>query len=259
MAKDILYVVGSGSIHDDIELRWSLRSIAKFGHGVGRVIVAGHIPRWLSDQVVKLPMNEEAAPDGNVWKVKHRNILTKILRSIDLCGLHQDFLWSSDDHFYVKDVDFDSYPVFIRGEVLETEQECIVRRGKCSSWRRSLSDTRALLERNGYRAVNFAFHANTHLDGRDAAEVRRLMDQEPVAEYGYEPACLFLNVRLKRDPAMHIVPRRDFKLRRFAGMEAFRNRLGDLEAFSVGDRPLDDGGFRQVMNGLYGEKCIYEL
>ena len=37
---DVLYIVGTGSKHDNLELRWSLRSLAKFGRGVGRVIVA---------------------------------------------------------------------------------------------------------------------------------------------------------------------------------------------------------------------------
>ena len=51
---DIVYILGTGSKHDNIELRMSLRSICKYGQNIGRVIVAGDPVDWLSDDVVKI-------------------------------------------------------------------------------------------------------------------------------------------------------------------------------------------------------------
>ncbi|MBR0299772.1 MAG: hypothetical protein IJQ93_05590, partial [Bacteroidales bacterium] len=62
---DILYIVGAGcSRCNDFELRMSLRSIAMYGKNVGRVFVCGHCPDWLSDEVVKLPLDTVPAEDS---------------------------------------------------------------------------------------------------------------------------------------------------------------------------------------------------
>ena len=37
---DVLYIVGPESGHQNRELRWSLRSLEKFGRNLGRVVVA---------------------------------------------------------------------------------------------------------------------------------------------------------------------------------------------------------------------------
>ena len=53
---DILYIVKGGATGGtDDELRCSLRSLARYGRGVGRVFVAGGPPAWLSDAVVRVP------------------------------------------------------------------------------------------------------------------------------------------------------------------------------------------------------------
>ena len=255
---DIVYVVGGAPKHNDQTLRWSLRSLEKFGRNVGRVIVAGRIPEWVSGEVVQVPV-AEPPPPSDIWLVKHRNILNCIFAAIGCCGIEGDFLYSSDDHFLMRKVDFADYPVYLRGERIETYAEYQKRTGKSNKWRQSLSDTRDLLERNGYNAAYFAFHANTHMDARDAAEVKRLAEQEPVAMYGYEPTCLFLNVKIKRDPRMHIVPRRDFKVKKFHGEQSLMARLGDLDSFSCGDRVFETTGFQQMMDKWFPKPCKWEV
>lgn len=42
---DILYIVGKGrSLCDNKELRYSLRSLAKYGKNIDRIFVAGYCP-----------------------------------------------------------------------------------------------------------------------------------------------------------------------------------------------------------------------
>lgn len=257
--KDIVYVVGGRAKHNDQTLRWSLRSLAKFGSGIGRVIVAGRVPDWLSNEVVKVPV-DEAPPPADVWLVKHRNILNCIFAAIGCAGIRGDFLYSSDDHFLTRKVNFSDYPVYLRGEKIETLEEYRTRTGgKYNKWRHSLSDTRALLERNGYPIAYFAFHANTHMDARDAEEVKRLAEQKPVAQFGYEPTCLFMNVRLKRDPRMHIVPRRDLKIKTFHGEQSLMARLGDLDSFSCADTVFGSLDFQRMMDTWFPNPCKWEV
>ena len=56
---DIVYVVGKGAKdNDDRPLRWSLRSVQMFAKNVGKVIVAGYPPDWLSDEAIKVPFEQ---------------------------------------------------------------------------------------------------------------------------------------------------------------------------------------------------------
>ena len=99
---DVLYVVGKGSTHDNAELRWSLRSLEAFGRNLGRVVVAGYPPEWLSDEVVKVPV-----PDVPVAAYKHVNIMNCILECCRTKAVTGEFLYSSDDHFLCREVDLD--------------------------------------------------------------------------------------------------------------------------------------------------------
>lgn len=72
---DIVYAVGKGSKDiDDKPLRWSLRSVEKFAKNVGRVIVAGYPPDWLSDEAIKVPFEQTHR--------KHVNMLLTIAEAV---------------------------------------------------------------------------------------------------------------------------------------------------------------------------------
>ena len=67
---DIVYILGDGAAAiDDRPLRWSLRSLEKFATNVGRVVVCGRIPEWLSDEVVKVPSAETVRKRGKGWNI----------------------------------------------------------------------------------------------------------------------------------------------------------------------------------------------
>ena len=72
---DILYIMGHGADGvDNLPLRWSLRSLAKHASNVGRVIVAGHIPKWLSDEVVKFSFDDSNMGSGRQWRILRTEI-----------------------------------------------------------------------------------------------------------------------------------------------------------------------------------------
>ena len=49
---DILYIVGTGSHWNNYELRYSLRTLEKYGKNIGRVFVSGANPGFLSDKII---------------------------------------------------------------------------------------------------------------------------------------------------------------------------------------------------------------
>ena len=97
---DILYVLGSGSKWNNNELRYSLRSLEKFGKNVSNVYIIGQDPGFLSDKVTLVKI-------GDCFGVKAKNILNKICEAVEYTNIGEEFLLSSDDHFYIKETDFD--------------------------------------------------------------------------------------------------------------------------------------------------------
>ena len=135
---DIVYVIGTESKHGNLELRMSLRSIAMYGMNKGKVIVVGAPPKWLSDEVIKVNVEDK-------YVYKHSNILMCIEKVVDLGLVDGDFLYSSDDHFYCREVDFDNYPYYIKGPLRKRVDEL----DPFYNYHKSLCDTRMLCEKHG--------------------------------------------------------------------------------------------------------------
>lgn len=239
----------SGSRHDNLELRWSLRAIAKYAKNVTRVVVAGYPPDWLSDEVVKVPIEDD--PSAHY---KHINILNAILKAIDLKAVEGDFLYSSDDHFLCGPMDFDKFPVLRRAGDLP-----LFAPGEdVGAHKRSLENTRKLLQAAGLSIMQWWTHANTHMDANDAGRVKELVkfgNEHGFGRLGYEPTCLFMAVRADREPVA--VTKRvggDIKLK-----DEFRLPIeGAIPMFSISDKTFRCPDFLAYMNREFSEPCRYE-
>lgn len=141
---DIIYIIGNGSGWQNNELRYSLRSVAKYGRNVGNVYVIGeHIP-FASDAVKQF-----SAPDnkGGIYK----NVLSKIHFAMrEIKGLSESVLVFNDDFFICKDFDADAYPYFYRGEL------SIVGDGR--GWLDTLYNARKFLEASGKTTLSYEEH-----------------------------------------------------------------------------------------------------
>jgi len=111
---DILYLVGEGySKCNYNELRYSLRSIEKYGKNVDRVYVVGYCPEWLSDEIIKIPLDSQSLKHSGITE-KHINFITSILYVVDNTDIGNEFLISMDDHFYIRETDFNNYPIYAK-------------------------------------------------------------------------------------------------------------------------------------------------
>lgn len=250
---DILYLVGpdGGARGDGTELRWSLRSVAKYARNVGRVIVAGYPPEWLSKEVARL-----AVPDGppGLCMCKFRYLWRKAFAAIDEKLVSGDFLVSCDDHFYTAPVDAEATPAYFRSLSLRaTEATDNERRDGEILYRRSLVATRETLVRAGYSARDCAGHCNFRCHTGDAETVRRIAAQStvPNAELGFDLGSMFLNVRAMREP-LRWVHRKDWKCRSFSADAVASGQ------FSIHDAALEDPKFLAYMDEEFGTPCKYE-
>lgn len=92
---DIVIPLGDGSIWQNNELRYCLRSIERFLTGVGNVYVVGDRPDFLSDAVAHI-----LATDNG--RSREENIVKKILIACEIQQLSKEFLLFNDDFFMMK-------------------------------------------------------------------------------------------------------------------------------------------------------------
>lgn len=248
---DVLYVVGGGSLIADDELKYSLRCLAKNAKNLGRVIISGNIPEWVSNEVVKVPCCDISVSG------KHWNMLHKIEEGIVHANIRGDFLVSSDDHFITKPFNLVEWPRYTRGEIYD-EEGCVAIYGHApSKYQRSICATRRLLEKNGLEKEWTCWHGNTWLNAYDMNEVRRLADSDRAGSvYGYEPTLLYTAVRLKKCPSL-IFQKLTSDVKASNPSDAI-NLAETRGMFSTSDKAWMNGKLKIWLNKTYGEKCEYE-
>ena len=115
---DILYLVGNNTICNFADLRFSLRSLEKHGKNVGKVYMCGYIPSFISDAVIKIPV--DILPANN-QKEKNKNIFRQLVYAVQNSDIGKnddgEFLISMDDHYLLSDVDFENYPYYCKDYV----------------------------------------------------------------------------------------------------------------------------------------------
>jgi len=84
--------------HEDLELRYMLRSVSRHFQDLCRVLIVGHRPAWL-----KMGNRlEHLACDDPHPRAKDANIIRKILKACEYLG--EDFIVNSDDQIFCQDV-----------------------------------------------------------------------------------------------------------------------------------------------------------
>lgn len=244
---DILYVLGKGSKWNNNELRYSLRSIEKFGKNVGNVYVIGHNPGFLSRNVTVLQIED-------YMDAKHKNILNKIVKAVHYTPVADHFLLSSDDHFYIKETDFDNYPVYCKGLL----PDVVTEGDKGKNYKKSLVDTRNILNEHGYTQCHFGWHGNTHITKEAITLAKDFIQQSFESTYGYEPTSLLLNVLYATKP-FEIVCRIDLKLDDdINGVDSVIEHIGDSECFSISDAAVKLG-VEEYLQQMFPDKSKYEI
>ena len=241
---NILYVLGNGSKWGDNELRYSLRSIAKFGRGVGNVFLCGLKPRFVSDKV-RYCHNDPRLGSAS------KNIAANIDKAIEVFGdeLGEDFLVSSDDHFYVRETDFEHYPFYIKGELPRFDPEKNYAQEK---YARTLVDTRIVLERMGRPTRYFAHHANYHIIQRVWNKYREERELSRQMEQGVESNSFMYNLL----EGVEFTPRKDCKISYAPTRKDLLEQIGEREVFSIYDSAIPS--VEQYLREMFKTPCIYE-
>lgn len=249
---DILYIVGKGSVWQDNELRYSLRSIAKNGRNVGRVFICGYIPRWVNTH------NAICLPFADQTKCKHWNICDAILYAADVAnlgGASGEFLYSSDDHFYVRPTDFDNYPYYCKGELPEVVEE----NDPNKEYYTTLVNTRKVLAAAGLTTHMFNWHGNTHFNAHllRTPELRNLYAIGHKMTDGVEPTAIMLNYQLALQ-GFEITMRDDYKTPYRATKDDIERIANKRECISSVPSIVGSGLHKYLFSN-FKQKSKYEL
>lgn len=242
---DILYTLGDGSHWNDNELKYSLRSIARFASGVGEVYLIGtHKPAFVGERVKFLKHS------GN--QGSSRNILAAITAACEYFQLG-DFLLCADDHFYVKPANFDRYPVYLKADELPDKLSSGIYGD--ATYTRTLVNTRMLLDAAKLPHRNYAQHANTHFNGKRWLSLGPLLYLAQALENGVEATCLYLNAFGSSYPEP--VRRKDCKICHAKNAQDVAAQIGERECFSIYDSAISEG-VSDYLAAMFPDKCKYE-
>ena len=143
---DIVYILKQQE--ENLDLRYSLRSVAKYVTGFEKIWCAGYKPKWLSDEVGYIPANQS----GNKWQ----NALQNLINACQCNDVSEDFALFNDDFFALRPCNIQSVN-YCCGTI-----DSAIRKWVCagdSEWRRAFWQSKELLEKLGCEHfADFALH-----------------------------------------------------------------------------------------------------
>lgn len=152
---DIVYVLGNGSLWQNNELRYSLRSVEKHLKNYGNVIIVGTLPEWLTN-VIHIPATDP-------YKFSASNILHKLRMACKSDQVADNFLFMNDDHFIMKNQETKSYPYYYSSNL-----DSFVQRRGMDTYGRACFNSQRFLKSQGvtnglYFDVHFPMLINKHI------------------------------------------------------------------------------------------------
>ena len=243
---DILYIYRDDK-KDGLSLKYSLRSLAKYGKNVSRVFLVGDEPSWLSDEVIYIASSPVF--DGDIEKSK--NIANNIRVALDGSDISDDFLCSMDDHFLCSEVDFGNYPYYVKDYVARSCRHHLPDTLEKGGWyEQALLLNNALLKEKGLSNLMFTIHRNMHLSRSLFDECWNDIKRNFKTSTGVEVFLWCLNYKYTKEPFEYEIVR-DVKFGNKSDL-TLTQPFFSTQDYKVGD-PLD-----KFVKGLYPDRCKYE-
>jgi hypothetical protein len=150
MKYDLVYPLGSGSIWQDNELRYSIRSFVKHFDQLGKIFIVGQKPEfinWFNPRLVHIPCEDSFRHN------KDANIINKVLQACKRNDLSNDFIRASDDQIILKKVQIDDFFPYYMIDLKEKQFPV-----NNNNWFKRLKYTVDLLQMEGWTMFHYDFH-----------------------------------------------------------------------------------------------------
>lgn len=254
---DVVYVIGTGSKFGNEELRYSLRSICRFAQNLGEVYIVGDVlPPFINPESVHYIHYEDRGltPAANVYFK-----LCELFEKTDL----QQFLLSSDDHFFIRPVDFDQWPVLYKGHRMPGESDLRTGAFGDVQYTRCMIDSAWYMSKAGLKIRYYEGHTNK-LYTREAWDYMHQVVYSRMMGWDKPRTMVWpCTNSLMGASIMHLHPdypcqyRKDIKLHHLDRMSDWVQLL-DAHSFSIYDSAWNTGVF-DFLSYLFPEKCRFEV
>lgn len=152
---DVVYLCGPKPDHDDVDLKFSLRSVNDNFLGASNVFVVGHVPGWVETDVVGC-VDVEQNGDGN-GRTKYENAYRNLEAICEDDRVGESFVLFNDDFFVVEPIwEIPTY----NGGLLEVFAREVARRTGRGSYFSNLVRSAKIVEKYGKvdRPLSFSLH-----------------------------------------------------------------------------------------------------
>lgn len=245
---DIVYTLADKSNDDFQELKYSLRSLEKFGSGYSRVIVVGGKPTWLSNEVIHLEAHDK-------W-YKQKNILEKLKVAASSDYVTDNFWHFNDDYFLLKPHNFKNYVsktheldlyYYVWGEGREHI--------RWNKYTRVVEHTHNILKSKNLTIKHHDVHFPFKFNKDKFIKMTETFSWDCPQSIGYIIRSVYGNFYNLESKEIT----NDAKLRNFATVEGSIRYLtnNDYEMFSSGEQDLHN--LVRILEELYPQKSKYEI
>jgi len=228
----MLYILGSGSLYYNEELRFSLRSVQKFVPEVKRLIIVGEKPDFISDKVEYHYIKEV---DGN----KEYRIAMKIYEACKL--IKGNFIFMNDDFFLTRSQDW-------KINYCKSELKEII---PAVNYQKAILDTRNYLLSLGKSIYNFDVHTPIVYNSKKFMQLLPHFEKSKQYSNGLVVKSLYGNIYGLKQTLYN-----DCKL---TSLQTYsdHNKIIDVPVISCSDGAWMNG-VRSYMRKLYPNKSKYE-
>lgn len=233
---DVLYIVGTGSHWNNYELRYSLRTLEKYGKNIGRVFVSGSNPGFLSNEVIFTNI-----PDIDIFSVNHWYKVSETFKQTDISD---NCLYMMDDLFFNKEVDLENYPYYYKNYLQATYP--IDRR-----YNRCLKNTYKILKDNNKDVKNFGVHCPIIYNRQKFLDMK--VDEYRKLDGFISPRSFYCNMY-----DIEGIQRDDLKIRSLSnGVLELEEKIKNTDCWSINDAVINQGVALYLVNN-FKNKSKYE-
>jgi len=176
---DVLYILGKGSLYGNEELRYSLRSLDKFGQNVGRLFITGECPEFINrEKITFLPEIDIGCPAINHW--------WKVDQTFRKTDIGEKALLMYDDIFFCKQTDCANYPWRWRDELPTLRPD--------GEYRRSLYNSGLFLEKKNLPVMNYTLHQPCIYEKDKFLSLEKYFVDWKMDGIGMSPRCVYANM-----------------------------------------------------------------
>lgn len=233
---DVLYVLGTGSKFNNEELKFSLRSLERFGKNIGRIILIGEKPDFLDYSKIEHHPFEESG-------VKEYRIASKILFACEEGIVSGNFLFCNDDFFFTQSFDANNYPFYNKGSLLNGEPK--------TAYQEHLKITRDFLVSKGKSTKHFDVHTPIIYNSEKFMALRECWETSKKT-IGMVVKSIYCNMY-----GFLGMPYNDIKLKSLQ-LPSDLNLLKTSNCFSIADEAWNKG-VKNHLQHLFPTKSKYEL